>query len=226
MGKLKSLVLGMLLGAGGMYAGLQYHVLHAEEGMLIVPRVPQQRIQDSYADIRKWDGGTWTARPRVALAVAEYGRSDLITDGVSSSLLDDLRQSIAPLQEDLGQSSSGWEPSKTTGTPAHRHNRAGAVPPSRTGTSPARRGFLPLADLFGVGSDARPTANDQAITPVLPAGVVLPKPVEILPPPDEVEILSGPDDVYLGPSAPIPGRRYRGVDRRRTDATNGWEPVK
>ena len=47
MGRFKSLMTGALLGAGGMYVGMQYHVLMAPEGMLLVPRTPQARLQDA-----------------------------------------------------------------------------------------------------------------------------------------------------------------------------------
>src|SRR5690606_7967648 len=123
MGRMKSLLAGVVLGAGGMYAGLQYHLLQADEGFLIVPRAPQQRLQDAYADIRQWDAGTWTARPRLALAVTEHGRGDLITDGVSSSIINELRETFAPLQTTLGEESQGWEPATTSS------NQAPAVAP-------------------------------------------------------------------------------------------------
>lgn len=231
MGRLKSLLAGTLLGAGGMYVGLQYHVLQAEEGFLIVPRAPQQRIQDAYADVRDWDASTWAARPRLGLAVTEYGRGDLISTGVRSGIIEELRESFAPLSQSLGQplgdTSQGWEPATTTSTPAPSarppSTAGGQAPASPQETSPARRGFLPLADLFGLGE--KPTATETppgAVTPVLPAGVRVPRQVEILPSPGEFESLGDPAGVQLGPAAPIPGSSKK-IDRRRTDA--GWVPL-
>jgi len=232
MGKLKSLLAGLFLGAGGMYVGLQYHLLHAEEGYLIVPRAPQQRMQDAFADIRGWDAATWTARPRVALAVAEHGRSDLITEDVSSGLIDRLRKSFSAAPDQLGQVSQGWEPASTTDHARQEPENSGrgrtAQPP---GSSPSvRRGFLPLADLFGLGQTAAdqrnvlPAGEDSHITPVLPAGVSRSKRVELLPPPVEFEELDGPGEVDLGPAAPMPGSIH-GVDRRRSHAGTGWQPI-
>lgn len=232
MGRFKSLMAGVVLGAGGMYAGLQYHLLQAEEGFLIVPRSPQQRLQDTYADIRQWDAATWTARPRLALAVTEHGRADLITDGVSSSVINELRETFAPLQEQMGEVSQGWEPATTTSRPAPVASpppvNARSVPPTRVDPPSVRRGFLPLADLFGIGE--KPAAaqeelpqEEHHLTPVMPAGVTRPLEVEVLPPPAEYEVLDAPADVQLGPAAPIPGS-IRGTDRRRSNA-DGWQPL-
>lgn len=222
MGKLKSFVIGSLLGAGGMYVGLQYHVLQADEGFLIVARSPQQRIQDAYADVRDWDAATWSARPRLALAVTEQGRGDLIAEGVSTGLIDTLRESFASPSRTQQEVSSGWEPASTTGTPAPQRGRSAAKP-----TSPARRGFLPLAELFGLGKSEQtppPAADDSSIAPILPANDSKPKVVELLPTPKEFELLDGPHEVELGPSAPFPGS-LPGVDRRRSDARDTWEPL-
>lgn len=234
MGMFKSLFTGALLGAGGMYVGLQYHVLQAEEGFLVVPRSPQQRIQDAYADIREWDTATWTARPRLALAVTEHGRGDLVADSASSGMIDELRETFLPLQEHLGEASRGWEPASTTSKPPPVSSPppvdSRSAPPSRVDPPSVRRGFLPLADLFGIGEKPESGTSrslrgeDPTVTPVLPAGVVRPKQVEILPPPGEFETLNGPDDVQLGPSAPIPGSLRR-IDRRRSDAAGSWQPV-
>jgi hypothetical protein len=223
MGKLKSLIAGTLLGAGGMYLGLQYHLLHADEGFLVVPRMPQQRLQDTYADVRDWDAATWTARPQLALAVTQYGRGDLISDGVKTKVLDNLRDSIAPLQQRLNEASGGWEPATTTRAPAPDEPKSQQTPP--------RRGYLPLAELFGINeqmlssSSSGHSADDSSITPVLPTGVSTPKQVEILPSPGEFELLPEPDEVQLGPSAPIPGSKHS-MDRRRSDATGGWQPLR
>lgn len=232
MGRLKSLMAGVVLGAGGMYVGLQYHLVQADEGFVVVPRSPQQRLQDAYADVRQWDAATWTARPRLALAVTEHGRADLITGGVSSSVINVLRETFAPRQEQLGEVSQGWEPATTTSSPAPIVSpppvNARSVPPTQVDPPSVRRGFLPLAELFGISE--KPAAVEQTrpqdehhVKPVMPAGVTRPRQVEILPPPAEYESLDGPDDTDLGPSAPIPGSVH-GVDRRRSDA-DGWEPL-
>jgi hypothetical protein len=232
MGRMKSLMAGVVLGAGGMYGGLQYHLLQAEEGLLIVPRSPQQRLQDAYADIRQWDAATWTARPRLALAVTQHGRGDLITVGASSSVIDELRETFAPLQTKLGEVSQGWEPATTGGNPAPVGTppsvNAQSTLPARSDPPSVRRGFLPLAELFGIREKPRaveptPPQEEHHVTPVLPAGVTRPLEVELLPPPADYEDLGGPSDVQLGPAAPIPGS-VRGADRRRSNA-DGWQPL-
>lgn len=234
MGKFKTVMVGLILGAGGMYASLQYHLVRAEEGFLLMPRSPQQRMQDAYADIRDWNAATWMARPRLALAVTEEGRSDLISDGVSDSVINELRSTLGPSDEQLGEISQGWEPATTTSRPASVGNPPPAVSRSRPqnngNASGTRRGFLPLAELFGLreapnqNPQAQPRADNSGRTPVRPTGVTRPRQVELLPPPVEYEALQPPADVDLGPSVPIPGSTGR-VDRRRSDASEGWQPL-
>ena len=231
MGKLKSLLVGLLMGAGGMYAGLQYHLLQAEEGFLIVPRTPQQRLQDAYADVRDWDAGSWSSRPQLALAVTQDGRGDLISEGVKSNLLDSLRESLSPVRQELNDASQGWEPTTTTRAPSGEETRSGPVAAPRE-AAPPRRGFLPLAELFGIDErtlseiSTSPILPDESTAPpVLPARSTKPKRVEILPSPGEFEILRRPDDSHLGPSAPIPGSKHS-MDRRRSNADNGWQPLR
>ncbi len=66
-GKFKNVLVGVLLGAAGMYVVLQYHIVRANEGFLMVRRTPQQGLPDAYADIRQWSTGTWTAHSNVSL---------------------------------------------------------------------------------------------------------------------------------------------------------------
>lgn len=247
MGKLKSLITGALLGAGSMYVGLQYHVLMAPEGMLLVPRSPQARLQDAYADVSSWDATTWAARPQVSLAVTNYGRADLITQGATQGVLDKLRNTFSPAREQLGEASSGWEPVDGIDVPApnNGHDGSGSVAEE----PPARRGFLPLADLFDFDEFADEEADrdiERSILPesesrtnVMPAARTTPKEVEFLPPPDDFDLggnLDSRSDTELGAPGQFPDElRNR---PRQTDASpilpeqsaeaieeGDWEPL-
>jgi len=230
MGKFKSLITGTLLGAGSMYVGMQYHVLMAPEGFLMVPRTPQHRLQDAYADVRTWDAKAWATRPQLSLAVTEHGRTDLIGTGVTQGVLDKLRNSMAPLQEQLGEVSQGWEPADTSEIPDPIVDRHRAEPVNES--LPTRRGFLPLADLFGFGADKTERNVGRSILPENGSRIpVLPTATSA---PPEVEFLPSPDDMDLGAPGQMPGRhrihpRQSEVDDlstgRRADSQQGWEPL-
>ncbi len=230
MGKLKSLITGALIGAGGMYVGLQYHVLMAPEGVMMVPRSPQARLQDAYADIRTWDAKTWSARPRMSLAVTEYGRADLMTEGAKQGVLDKLRNTFAPEQEQLGEARTGWEPADSIDVPAPIRDSQRVAPAQDQ--SPVRKGFLPLADLFGFDRADTDRDIDRSILPesdsrtsVRPAGRTSPP---------EVEFLPAPDDIDLGSPTQFPDNlrsRPRQTDIRdmlleqSADSQSHWEPL-
>ncbi|MGD9854635.1 MAG: hypothetical protein AB7U20_06750 [Planctomycetaceae bacterium] len=225
MGKFKSMLGGAVVGAGGMYLGLQYHLLLAPEGFLLVPRAPQHTLREAYADVQQWDARSWAAHPRLSLAVAEHGRSDLIGDGVKSGLIDGLKSSLTPDRQQLGESTGAWEPAGPADVPAPIVD--GKIAESQ---SAPRRGYLPLSELFGLksGAEEPPSADGargQSMTPVLPTGSTSPP---------EVELLPSPDDVDLGQPQPLPRKpnsQWRQSDadvplpQRSASHQHEWEPL-
>ncbi|MFN9956620.1 MAG: hypothetical protein ACK55I_26265, partial [bacterium] len=84
--KAKPYIVGAALGASTMFFALQYHVIHSNNGLQIVPRTPQQSPGLAYVDIRNWTPSQWTDRPELARALMAHGSSDLIAESVASSL--------------------------------------------------------------------------------------------------------------------------------------------
>jgi hypothetical protein len=226
MAKLKSLITGALLGAGGMFAGLQYHIVQAPEGFLMIPRTPHHRLQDAYADVRNWDAGVWAAHPQLAFAVTEHGRADLIQQGTTRGLLDRVRESLTPLQPLQEEGPLGWEPVNTSEAPSPGTATGTGTPlPSSSGP---KRGYLPLADLFGPLQKQKATDPANVVLPPesgeprpTSTGAVLPTGSSKRP---RVELLPSPDDVDLGEPAPLP-EQIR-PDRRRTDASQSLQTTK
>lgn len=230
MGKLKSLITGALIGAGGMYVGLQYHVLMAPEGVIMVPRSPQSRLQDAYADIRTWDAKTWSARPRMSLAVTEFGRADLITEGAKQGVLDKLRNAITPAQEQLGEARSGWEPADLSDVPAPIPESQRIAPAQDE--APVRKGFLPLADLFGFDSAKSERDVDRSVLPegdtrtnVRPAASTTPPEVEFLPPPDDIELGSPAEFPENLRNLPRQSDAQEILPEQSADNDEKWEPI-
>lgn len=195
MGKLRSLIGGTLLGAGGMYVGLQYHVLLAPEGPVLVPRSPQHSLKEAFADIQEWDAEMWAAHPQISLAVQEHGRLDLINPKPKPSVLENLRGKLLPTREQSSTSNSGWEPLVTPEDPvpsAEGKIASAGQDPEKTSR---KRSFLPLAELFGFNSSPK-ESNDgradesetQGAAAVVPTGTTSPPEVELLPPPDEADM--------------------------------------
>ncbi len=231
MSKFKTLVVGTILGAAAMYTGLQYHLLLAPEGLVLVPRTPQHSLKEAYADVQTWDSQSWASHPQLASAVTEHGRADLIGQGMTEQLLDEVQTSFTRRQQQMGSSNGRWEPAAPSDIPAPIADGkiAGTRSAPHDGAAP-RRGFLPLSELFGFksrerGHSAPDNARMKSPTPVLPAGVRTPPQVEFLP---------SPDDVELGQPQPLP-RRWT-LPWRRSDADvespkrsasrqQDWEPL-
>jgi hypothetical protein len=198
MKKLKSCATGLLLGAGGMYAGLQYHLLLAPEGFLVVPRAPQHRLQQVFADIQDWDADAWAARPQLARAVTEHGRADLIEHQRQPGLLDKLRMFTTPDQQVLPETTDRPGRNESSPLPAPIADRKIAeTDTSRaeiSGSQPSFvRSVLPLTELFGLslgaGSQNRSSRRERdAETLVMPTGTEGSLEVEFLPPPDAIDL--------------------------------------
>lgn len=82
----------MMIGAGGMYAAFEYHVVQSKEGWLFVPKT-QAGLEDTFADIREWKATTWKDHPRLAQSLVDDGKGNLIIQTASDGLFDGLFQS-------------------------------------------------------------------------------------------------------------------------------------
>ncbi|MFN9717252.1 MAG: hypothetical protein ACK58L_01070 [Planctomycetota bacterium] len=97
--KAKPYIVGAALGASTMFFALQYHVIHSNNGLQIVPRTPQQSPGLAYVDIRNWTPSQWTDRPELARALMAHGSSDLIAESVASSLAETVSEDGHGLDE-------------------------------------------------------------------------------------------------------------------------------
>ena len=120
MSKIKSFLIGTTLGASTMFFTLQYHVVHSQDGLRVLPRAPQQSLGLAYADIRGWSASQWTDRPELARALMAHGSSDLISESVSNTLKDTVTEDSSTLDElrsFLNQiPASGAEPATSSAT--------------------------------------------------------------------------------------------------------------
>jgi hypothetical protein len=68
---------GMMFGGGLISFGFNYHVVYANQGLVVVPKA-QAGLNDLYADIRNWKPSDWQAHPRLLRSLVAHGRGDLI----------------------------------------------------------------------------------------------------------------------------------------------------
>ncbi|HEX4073536.1 MAG TPA: hypothetical protein VHX68_20320 [Planctomycetaceae bacterium] len=69
---------GMIFGAGLISFGFNYHVVYANQGLVVVAK-DQAGLNDLYTDIRNWKPSDWQAHPRLLRSLVAHGHSDLIS---------------------------------------------------------------------------------------------------------------------------------------------------
>ncbi len=97
MSKINSFFLGVIVGIVGLYSATTYHVVRAEDGVHLVPKV-SSGLGNAYVDIRGFDAAQWSEHKNVALALINAGQEDLLKD----SAMFELRQTAQKTLESLG----------------------------------------------------------------------------------------------------------------------------
>lgn len=79
MGRFFVFLLGVAVGAAGMFGGMNYHLVKASDGIHVVPKVTAE-LEDAYVDIREFDKEDWDEHRSLAIALVKAEKSDLIGD--------------------------------------------------------------------------------------------------------------------------------------------------
>lgn len=87
MNRFSSFVLGILVGCALMYSSLKYHLVRAEDGFHLVPKVTSD-FADAYVDIRKFKADDWKKHGSLAAALVNAKKGDLIAGAAESSIRD------------------------------------------------------------------------------------------------------------------------------------------
>ncbi|MCH9654696.1 MAG: hypothetical protein K0U86_21365 [Planctomycetes bacterium] len=91
MRRILAALIFMLIGAGGMYAAFEFHVIQSKEGWLFIPK-SEAGLHDTYSDIRKWQASTWKNHPKLAKSLIDNGKGNLIIQSASNGFFDGLFQ--------------------------------------------------------------------------------------------------------------------------------------
>ena len=83
--KIGTFLLGVAVGAVGLYFAMTYHVVRAEDGVHTVPKV-SNGLGDTYVDIREFGAGEWNEHKHVAVALINAEKGDLLQDSTLSNL--------------------------------------------------------------------------------------------------------------------------------------------
>lgn len=95
MRRWSTFVLGMLVGALLIYSVLNYHVIHASDGLHVVPKVNAQ-LAATYVDIRAFGPRDWMNHPEILAALERADRGDLIRTAAGDALNAGLDRLLGP----------------------------------------------------------------------------------------------------------------------------------
>jgi hypothetical protein len=70
---------GILLGAAGMWASMNYYVLRTKDGITWVPKY-RARLAGTFVDVREWGVTEWTEHPELVLTLEQNKRTEIIGD--------------------------------------------------------------------------------------------------------------------------------------------------
>jgi hypothetical protein len=88
-------VCGVLTGGAVLYFLLGYHILHAQDGLHLVPKQKAQ-LTETYVDIRAYGIAEWAQHPDLAADVLQAGKQELIEGASQNALRNSLDRLLAP----------------------------------------------------------------------------------------------------------------------------------
>lgn len=98
MNRISTFLLGVVVGAGGLYISENYYVVRGKESVHLVPKVAA-KLEIPYRDVRHYTVQDWTDNPSLALAIVKSQKKDLMVD----SGLSDMQNQFEGLLRSFGE---------------------------------------------------------------------------------------------------------------------------
>lgn len=116
MGRLGSFIGGIVVGGVAVYVGLKYHVVRANDGFHLVPKL-QAQFDDAYVDIRQFGFEDWNKHRSLAVAMAQADKGYLMQETSTDSLRQSVNSVLQGLGKFSGSGTSGSSPPSGSGNP-------------------------------------------------------------------------------------------------------------
>jgi hypothetical protein len=85
MSRLFVFIVGIVVGAGLIYAALTHHFVRTSSGWQIVPKT-SATFDDFYVDVREFDVSNWSEHRELVAAIIKAEKSQILGDAAQSSL--------------------------------------------------------------------------------------------------------------------------------------------
>lgn len=102
MNRFSSFLMGILLGCALMYTSLKYHVVRAESGFHLVPKVTGD-FAEAYVDIREFKLSDWEKHRSLGAALVKANKGDLLKDAAGASFRESLENVLDNLRGKSGK---------------------------------------------------------------------------------------------------------------------------
>jgi hypothetical protein len=79
MSRISFFLAGVLVGGAAVFTSLKYHVVRAEDGVHLIPKLSSQ-FGETYVDIRQFDLSDWDQHPSLAAAIVQADKGHLLKD--------------------------------------------------------------------------------------------------------------------------------------------------
>jgi len=96
MGRFGSFLLGVVLGGAAVFVGLKYHVVYADNGVHLVPKL-YATFDEVYVDIRGFDLADWGEHKALAAALVKADKGELMGEAA----VNQARDLVGGVLEDL-----------------------------------------------------------------------------------------------------------------------------
>jgi hypothetical protein len=97
MERISSFLIGCVVGIVLCFVGLKYHVVQAEDGWHLVPKLSAQ-FTDAYVDIRGWSVKDWEQHGSLAIALMQAEKGHLLQNSASASLQQSIDHALTVLR--------------------------------------------------------------------------------------------------------------------------------
>lgn len=84
MGRFSCFILGVVVGAGAVFGALKYHIVHANDGLHLVPKMTAE-FQGAYVDIRDFDFNDWNEHRSLAAALVKADKAHLMGESTMNA---------------------------------------------------------------------------------------------------------------------------------------------
>ena len=98
MSRLGALILGVMVGAGGVYGSLNYHVVRNADGYNMVRKL-ETTFEETYIDARQFGVSDWFEHPQVVKAIVKADKKDLLGEAAADSLAETVSGALDKLRK-------------------------------------------------------------------------------------------------------------------------------